>query len=43
MFQKVRRYLKSPYYALGDDLIKKHPRWFSDKYFIRVFWREMFG
>ena len=33
MFQKVRRYLKSPYYALGDDLIKKHPQWFSDKYF----------
>jgi len=43
MFKKVRRYLKSPYYALGDDLIKKHPRWFSDKYFIRVFWHEMFG
>ena len=43
MFQKVRRYLKSPYYALGDDLIKKHPRWFSDRYFIRVFWHEMFG
>ena len=43
MFKKVRRYLKSPYYAWGDDLIKKHPRWFSDKYFIRVFWREMFG
>ena len=43
MFKKVRRYLKSPYYAWGDDLIKKHPRWFSDKYFIRVFWHEIFG
>lgn len=43
MFKKVKRYLKSPYYALGDDLIKKHPQWFSDKYFIRVFWHEMFG
>ncbi len=43
MFRKVRRYLESPYYALGDDLIKKHPSWFSDKYFIKVFWREMFG
>jgi hypothetical protein len=43
MFKKVRRYLESPYYALGDDLIKKHPRWMSDKYFSKVFWRQMMG
>ncbi len=41
MFKKVRRYLKSPYYALGDDLIKTHPKWMSDKYFIKVFWKQI--
>ena len=43
MFKRVRRYLKSPYYALGDDLLKKHPLWLSDKYFIKVFWRQIMG
>lgn len=41
MFKKVHRYLKSPYYAFGDDLMKTHPRWMSDKYFIKVFWKRM--
>jgi len=43
VFQKVKRYLTSPYYALGDDMIVKHPEWMSDKYFIRVFWKRMMG
>ncbi len=43
MFKKILRYLKSPYYALGDDLVKTHPEWMSDRYFIRVFWRQMMG
>ncbi len=43
MFKKVKRYLSSPYYALGEDLMKRHPRWMSDKYFIKVFWKEMTG
>ena len=43
MLRKVKRYLKSPYYALGDDLIKTHPNWMSDRYFIKVFWRQMMG
>lgn len=43
MFKKIRRYLDSPYYALGDDLIRSHPRWMSDKFFIKVFWRQMMG
>ena len=41
MFKKVRRYLKGPYYALGDDLMKTHPHWMSDRYFIKVFWKHM--
>ena len=41
MFRKVRRYLQNPYYALGDDLLKTHPHWMSDKYFIKVFWKQM--
>ena len=43
MFKKLKRYLKSPYYAWGDDIVKKHPQWMSDRYFIRVFWRQIFG
>ena len=41
MFKKLRRYLRSPYYAFGDDIIKTHPEWMSDRYFIKVFWKRM--
>lgn len=41
MFKKIRRYLKNPYYALGDDLIQAHPNWMSDKYFTKVFWHQV--
>lgn len=43
MFRKVKRYAKDPYYALGYDLIKKHPKWMSDKYYIKVLWRILMG
>lgn len=43
MFKKVRRYLQDPYYSLGYDLIKKHPKWMSDKYYLSVLWRMVMG
>ena len=43
MFKKIIRYTKDPYYALGYDLIKKHPRWMSDEYFIKVLWKMVMG
>ena len=43
MFKKVRRYARDPYYALGYDLIKKYPRWMSDKFFIKVEWKMLMG
>ena len=41
MFLKLKRYIKNPYYAFGDDIIKTHPEWMTDRYFIKVFWRQM--
>ena len=41
MFKKAHRYLRNPYYALGYDLLKTHPNWMSDKYFIKVFWKQV--
>ena len=32
-FKKLKRYLRDPYFALGCDLIQKHPNWMSDKFF----------
>lgn len=43
MFKKVKRYIQSPYYALGDDLIKTHPERMSDKYYLRVLWKQIMG
>ena len=43
MFKKVRRYARDPYYALGYDLIKKHPRWMSDEFFIKILWLMKMG
>ncbi len=43
MFNKVKRYLRDPYYALGYDLIKSHPHWMSDKYYLSVLWKMKMG
>jgi len=43
MFTKLRRYLSDPYYQIGYDLMRKHPRWMSDTYYIRVFWKMFMG
>lgn len=43
MLKKVKRYLQDPYYSLGNDLIKKHPKWMSDKYYLSVLWKMVMG
>lgn len=43
MFKKIRRYAKDPYYALGADLMKTHPTWMSDKFYVKVQWRMIMG
>ena len=43
MFKKIKRYIHSPYYALGYDLIKKHPSLMSDKYYLSVLWKMVMG
>ncbi|MCQ2304427.1 MAG: glycosyl transferase [Bacteroidales bacterium] len=43
MFKKVKRYLKNPYYALGDDMMRVCPKLMSDKYYIKVMWKQITG
>lgn len=43
MFGKIKRYLIDPYWALGCDMIKSHPNWMSDKFYIRTLWRMVMG
>ena len=43
MFRKIRRYIKDPYYALGNDMIQKCPHLMSDKYYLSVLWKMIMG
>lgn len=43
MFKKIKRYIRSPYYALGYDLIKNHPHLMSDKYYLSILWKMVMG
>lgn len=43
MFKKIKRYLKDPYWGLGSYLIKCHPNWMSDKFYICTLWRMVMG
>lgn len=43
MFNKFRRYIKDPYYALGYDMIQRHPRIMSDKFYLSVLWKMKMG
>lgn len=43
MFKKIKRYTQNPYYALGDDMIKKCPHLMSDKFYLSVLWKNVMG
>ena len=43
MFKKIKRYLNNPYFALGNDMIKKCPRLMSDKFYLSVLWMSVMG
>ena len=43
MFKKIKRYFSDPYWALGCDMIKSHPKWMSDEFYIRTLWRMVMG
>ncbi len=43
MFNKIKRYLRDPYFALGNDMIKKCPQRMSDKFYLTVLWRGVMG
>ena len=43
MFGKVKRYIRNPYYALGNDMIQKCPHLMSDKFYLSVLWKMKMG
>lgn len=43
MFNKVKRYLKDPYFSIGYVMIEKCPRLMSDKYYLSVLWKMLMG
>lgn len=43
MFGKVKRYFRDPYYALGNDMIRKCPYLMSDKFYLSVLWKMKMG
>lgn len=34
---------KNPYYVLGKRMLKRHPNWMSDKWYLKVMWRQWMG
>ena len=43
MFNKIKRYARNPYYALGNDMIQRCPHMMSDKYYLSVLWKMKMG
>ena len=43
MLKKVKRYVKDPYYALGNDMIRRCPQLMSDKFYLSVLWKLVMG
>lgn len=43
MFKKIKRYAKDPYYSFGYYIIKTHPKWMTDRYYIKVLWHMLMG
>lgn len=43
MFRKFKRYLSNPYYEIGHDVMRKHPNWLSDKWYLKLLWEDTYG
>lgn len=43
MFKKIKRYIINPYNALGYDMIKSHPNWMSDRFYLSILWKMIMG
>lgn len=41
--ERVNKIIKDPYYVLGRFFMKKYPKLMSDKFFIKVLWRQSLG
>lgn len=43
MLKKIKRYLQNPYFALGNDMIRRCPHLMSDKFYLSVLWKMVMG
>lgn len=43
MFNKVKRYIRDPYYSFGYDLMSKYPHLMSDKFYLSTLWKMKMG
>lgn len=43
MFRKLRRYLGDPYHEIGYDLMRTHPNWLPDKWYLKLLWEYTYG
>lgn len=43
MFRKLKRYIKDPYHEIGYDLMREHPNWLPDKWYLKLLWKFTYG
>lgn len=43
MFRKLKRYIKDPYREIGNDLMREHPNWLPDKWYLKLLWEYTYG
>lgn len=43
MFRKLKRYIKDPYREIGNDLMREHPNWLPDKWYLELLWKYTYG
>ena len=42
-FRKIKSFISDPYYVIGEKMFLKHPEKMSDKWFLKVCWKSMYG
>ena len=43
MFSKIRRFIRDPYYSIGNVIIRMCPNLMSDKFYLKVLWKQVMG
>ena len=43
LVKRIKKVQRDPYYVIGKWMLKRHPKWMCDKWYLKVMWKQWMG